>query len=215
MVIINKTEYYKYNWHYNEIKQFNKIKIMENFKEYIYNQHDIVCNQKYADYLPYSFHLKCVKSQGDKFKHLIEFINYKNEDNRFSNVFSSEQLLQLALTAHDTLEDTFITYNDLKELGTKHLGNTLGGEMLADIVYCVTDEKGKNRKERKNEKYYKELSENKLAVFVKLADISANTLFSKLTNSSMYKKYKSEFSHFKEMCYIEEYKEFFDYLQEL
>ena len=95
------------------------------------------------------------------------------------------------------------------------LGNTVAGEMVADIIHAVTDEKGKSRAERKNDKYYKELRENKLAVFVKLADLSANTLYSKLTNSSMYNKYKSEFKGFKEKVYIEEYKEFFDYIENL
>ena len=87
--------------------------------------------------------------------------------------------------------------------------------MVADIVYCVTDEKGKNRKERKNDKYYQELKENKLAVFVKLADLAANTLFSKLSGSSMYEKYKKEWPKFKEKLYIAEYKEFFNYIENL
>ncbi len=86
---------------------------------------------------------------------------------------------------------------------------------MADIVYAVSDEKGKNRAERKNEKYYKELKENKLAVFVKLADLSANTLYSKLTGSSMYEKYKKELPKFREQVYIEEYKDFFNYLENI
>lgn len=188
---------------------------MKKFRDFIYNQHDVVCNQKYASILPYSFHLECVEAQGNKFKHLVKYEIFINKGNSFSESFSSDKLIELALIAHDTIEDARLTYSDVEKLGTEYLGNTIGGKMLADIVYCVTDEKGKNRKERKSDKYYKELSENKLAVFVKLADISANTLFSKLSGSSMYDKYKSEFQHFKEMCYVEEYKDFFNYLENL
>ena len=184
-------------------------------KQLIYDQHDKVCNQKYADILPYSFHLKCVEAQGEKFIKLVREGNIINENNMRAKMVSYKEIVRMALTAHDTLEDSRLTYNDIKELGTNHFENSIVGEMIADIVYAVTDEKGKTRKERKSDKYYKELSENKLAVFVKLADISANTLFSKLTGSSMYDKYKSEFSHFKEMCYVGEYKEFFDYLENL
>lgn len=188
---------------------------MKNFREKIYNQHDITCNQKYGDDLPYSFHLKAVEAQGNKFKHLIGYEVYSNEGNHVSRRFTSDELIQLALTAHDCMEDARLTYNDIRELGTESLHNTIGGEMLADIVYCVTDEKGKNRAERKNEKYYKELSNNKLAIFVKLSDLAANTLYSKLTGSSMYEKYKTEFPKFKLRLYTDEYKEFFDYIENL
>lgn len=187
---------------------------LKKLREYFYERGDVYCNQKYADILPYSFHLKCVEAQGEKFIHLIENVIIQNKDNNFSQGVHLGEIVSLALTAHEAQEDFRMSYNDVKNVAT-NLGNTVAGEMVADIVFCVSDEKGKSRAERKNEKYYTELSENKLAVFVKLADISANTLFSKLTGSSMYKKYKSEFTHFKEMCYIEEYKEFFDYLERL
>jgi hypothetical protein len=183
-------------------------------REKIYHQHDVVCNQKYADYLPYSFHIKTVEAQGEKFMHLIEGKHIKNTENSFSNPVWFKDVVRLSLSGHDLIEDARFTYNNVKDLATE-LGNTVAGEMVADIVYCVTDEKGKSRRERKNYKYYKELCENKLAVFVKLADLSANTLFSKLTGSSMYDKYKSEFPNFKDKVYIDEYKEFFDYLESI
>ncbi len=182
---------------------------MEKLREYIYNRADVYCNQKYADILPYSFHLDCVEKQGMKFMYLID-----QKDKR---------TVVAGLINHEDMEDFRMTHNDVVTICNKfydvdsRTGNYVEdfGKQVADIVYCVTDEKGKNRKERKSDKYYKELSENKLAVFVKLADISANTLFSKLTGSSMYDKYKKEYTHFKEMCYVEEYKEFFEYLESL
>lgn len=188
---------------------------MKELREFIYNQHDVVCNQKYGDNLPYSFHLKAVEAQGEKFIHLISEGNVENKDNYKSHSISLRNIVRAASISHDSIEDGRLTYNDVLRLVNGEFGNYTASEMAADIVYCVTDEKGKNRGERKNEKYYKELFENKLAVFVKLADLAANTLYSKLMNSSMYEKYKSEFPKFKLRLYTDEYKEFFDYVENL
>lgn len=182
---------------------------LDKLREYIYNRADVYCNQKYAGNLPYSFHLGCAENQGMKFLHLVDK--------------KDRPIVVAGLINHEDIEDFRMTYNDVVEVASKfydvdersynYIENF--GEKVADIVYAVTDEKGKSRSERKNEKYYKELRENKLAVFVKLADLSANTLFSKLTGSSMYEKYKKEFPKFKEKVYIEEYEEFFNYVQNL
>lgn len=186
---------------------------INDFRNKVNNRHDIICNQKYSESLPYSFHLYCVEQQGKKFLHLIEDKEITNPNNKWSSPCSLSSIVIRSLIAHDLIEDGRMTYNDLKNIiGT---GNSYANEMVADIVYCVTDEKGKTRSERKNDKYYKELSENDLAVFVKLSDIAANTLFSKLTGSSMYDKYKVEFGHFKEMCYKEKYDDFFKYVENL
>lgn len=89
------------------------------------------------------------------------------------------------------------------------------GKEVADMVYCCTEDKGKDRSERHSEKFYTELSANKWAVFVKLCDIIANVKFSLLTNSSMYSKYKFEFIKTKKYLYREEFKKMFDYLEKL
>ncbi len=186
---------------------------MQNFRELIYNQHDVVCNQKYGDGLPYSFHLKCVEAQGDKFLYLLENKEISNPNNSFSFSEFVHNIVKCALVAHDVIEDGRFTYNDVRE--KVGLGNYIANDMVAEIVYCVTDLKGRNRASRKNAEYYRELKANKLAVFVKLADLAANTLYSKLTASSMYDKYKAEFPHFKEEVYCEEFKVFFDYVENL
>lgn len=179
---------------------------LDKLREYTYNRADVYCNQKYAGNLPYSFHLDCVEKQGRKFLHLI--------DKKHIDIVLS------ALIQHENIEDFRMTYNDVLEITSKFYDANNGyvvdfDKKVADIVYAVTDEKGKNRAERKNEKYYKELRENKLAVFVKLADLSANILFSKLTGSTMYERYKKEFPKFKEKVFIEEYREFFNYVENL
>lgn len=183
--------------------------MLEDFRKRVYYEHDVVCNQKYGGDLPYSFHLKVVEAQFDKFCHLLP-VDFALGSNTNLDVFRAACIL------HDSIEDARMTYNDVWEFvwRTTHCHKDLAIQ-VADIVYCLTDEKGKNRSERKNSKYYEELKGNKYAVFIKLCDIAANTLYSKLTNSSMYGKYKREFPQFKEKVYIEEYKELFDYVEGL
>lgn len=186
---------------------------LKNFRELIYTQHDIVCNQKYGDNLLYSFHLKAVEAQGLKFIHLVKDELITNPHNVRSIDVTTHTIVKAALVGHDVIEDGRFTYNNVVE--KVELGNHVANVMVADIIYCVTDEKGKGRSGRKNEKYFSELTENELAIFVKLADLAANTLFSKLTGSRMYDQYKIEFPHFVEQCYVEKFKDFFDYVGSL
>jgi (p)ppGpp synthase/HD superfamily hydrolase len=72
----------------------------------------------------YSFHLEAVVSIAKEFK-LDE------------NIIS-------ACWLHDTMEDCNVSFQDLKNIF---------GEKIAEIVYCVTDELGRNRKERKAKTY--------------------------------------------------------------
>jgi (p)ppGpp synthase/HD superfamily hydrolase len=88
-----------------------------------------------------------------------------------------------AVWAHDTIEDTRVSYNDVK--------NQLGDE-VADIVYAVTNDKGKNRKERAGDKYYEGIRNTPGAVFVKLCDRIANVQYGKMTKSRMFEMYKKE-----------------------
>jgi hypothetical protein len=187
---------------------------MMRVKDFIYNQHDVVCNQKYGDNLPYSFHLKCVQQQGEKFLHLVEGVCTNISNHRSMDV-SHAVIVKYSLLCHDAIEDARMTYNDVLELINSAIGNYKAAEMAANIVYCVTDEKGRSRKGRKNEKYYTELAENDLAVFVKLSDLAANMLYGKLTGSSMYEKYKEEFPSFKVRTYLPKYAPFFDYVEGL
>lgn len=177
--------------------------MIQDVKAFFFDLHDNKVNQKYNKTLPYSFHLEMVYLQGEKFKHLI------TNRNELLNSFSFESIwysVVVGLYGHDAIEDARLTYNDLKErFGTES----------AEIIYLCTEEKGRNRSERHSEKYYVELSQNNLAVFVKLCDLIANVKFSFLTNSSMFEKYKSEYPKVKHFLYKEEYKEMFDYLEKI
>lgn len=162
----------------------------ETSKNYSINCHSSV-NHFYDD-LPYSYHLEMVNKIAKKFIHLIP---EKDRD------------LVLASTwAHDLIEDCRVTYNNVKEILT---------EDVADIVYALTNEKGKTRKERANEKYYLGIKETKYATFVKLCDRIANVQFSKQNGSSMFNSYKKEFEEFENFLYEEQYSEIFEFLKSL
>ena len=175
-------------------------------RNYFYNLHDIECNQKYDSTLPYSFHLKCVEEQAIKFQHLIpNRLEKARPLNIESHTIGFE--VMIAILAHDSIEDARITYNDL---------NKVFGDIVAEIVYLCTDNKGRNRDERKNEQFYNELKTNKLAIFVKLCDLISNVKFSFLTNSSMLYKYKCEYyEKVKPNLYTEEYTPMFEYLEKI
>ncbi len=174
----------------------------QEFIEYCKHQHDVVCNQKYDGNLPYSKHLDYVLAQAKKFKHLLK------DDTTTDATYN---LVIYGCAGHDLIEDARITYNDIINIiGTKHVG-----EFIADIIYCCTEEKGKNRDERHSDKYYKELSKNKLAIFVKLCDIIANVKYSILTNSSMLDKHRKEYVKMRSYLWVDEYTEMFIYLEKL
>jgi (p)ppGpp synthase/HD superfamily hydrolase len=132
----------------------------------------------YDKYIPYEFHLRMVVNVYERFKYLLS--NHHGIIDNQANVY-------LACWAHDTIEDTRVSYNDVKE----NLN-----ESVADIVYAVTNEKGKNRKERANDKYYEGIRNTPGAVFVKLCDRIANLQYSKMTGSRMFEMYKKENTHF-------------------
>ena len=92
-------------------------------------------------------------------------------------------VVRAAAYLHDVLEDTPTTYSDIVD--------EFGSEELANLVHCVTDEKGKNRKERKALTYPK-IRSNENAVALKLCDRIANILESAHNNESLFKMYRKE-----------------------
>lgn len=87
---------------------------------------------------------------------------------------------------HDIIEDTDTSYNDI---------NKAFGKEIAEIIYCLTDELGKNRKERK-EKTYSKLRTNTDSVIIKLADRIANIQNGIKNGSSILKTYVDEHGDF-------------------
>ena len=148
-------------------------------------------NHFYDTYLPYEFHLRMVNQVAQDFKHLLDdtkdyFTGEPYRGPRQEQVTLRDACLR-ATWGHDLIEDCRVSYNDVK--------SQLGQE-AADIVYAVTNEKGKNRSERANDKYYEGIRNTPGAVFVKLCDRIANVQYSKMTKSRMFEMYKKELDGF-------------------
>jgi len=144
-------------------------------------------NQSYGDGLPYSYHLDMVASGVREFGHLV--------------CASETDIVPLFFAAyfHDSIEDARLTYNDVMHRARLHM--TEEQALLAtEIVYALTNDKGRNRAERAGEKYYKGIRETPYASFVKLCDRLANITYtcSGVDNDNMRMKqvYKQEMPHF-------------------
>lgn len=87
---------------------------------------------------------------------------------------------------HDSIEDTDVSYNDIR---------MKFGEEIAEIVYRVTDELGRNRAERKA-KTLPKIAESPDAIIIKLADRIAN-----LRNPTKKGMYAKEYKIFKDFLY--------------
>lgn len=102
--------------------------------------------------------------------------------------YTDESILMSCLL-HDIIEDTEATYRDIKDNF---------GEEVAEIVYCVTDELGRSRKERKYETY-KKIRNNPKSIVVKLCDRISNiteSMGSENYNLKLMKMYLDEHNDF-------------------
>lgn len=170
------------------------------FIEWCKHTHDVSCNQKYDSNILYSKHLQYVAAYAHRFKHLVG--NGWVE----GSPYSMFDCVEMACYGHDLIEDARVTYNDIKDKV---------GKFVADLIYCCTEEKGRDRTERHAEKYYQELTVNKTAIFVKLCDIMANLTYSILTNSDMIKNQVAEYPKIKGFLWYKEFEEMFVFLEAL
>ena len=116
----------------------------------------------------------------------------------YGNEPKLHEALWMAAWFHDTLEDVpSYSYNDLLRYATKFFqGDTMYAEMVANIVYACTTEKGKTRAERAGDKYYQGIRETGYAPFIKACDRLANMEYACSVHSSMEKVYKKEIPEF-------------------
>lgn len=141
---------------------------------------------------PYEVHLKMVYGQAFKYQHLVPEVHREN-------------FLAAAWT-HDVIEDCRQTYNDVKQATCWD---------VAELTYALTNEKGKNRKERANDKYYEGIKNCPYAVLLKVCDRLANLQYSIDTGSRMSEMYLRENPQFIDRLYVGTYAEAFTDLQEL
>ena len=147
-------------------------------------------NQKF-DELPYSFHTNMVSNTFMQFAADC-FINYQVPE----NAIQSDGLAAIfGSIFHDTIEDCRLTYNDVVKIAREYMGQAQA-ELAADIVYALTNEKGKTREERANEKYYEGIRTTPYAPAIKLCDRYANAMYANAMGTSMAKKYSKEMLQF-------------------
>jgi len=144
-------------------------------------------NQTYGDDLPYSYHLDMVFDIVSEFGHLV--------------CVSPADVLPLIFGAyfHDSIEDARMTYNDVMS-EARLLMTEEQALMATEIVYALTNDKGRTRAERAGERYYQGIRQTPYAPFVKLCDRLANITFSCSNmdngNTRMKLVYKEELHHF-------------------
>jgi len=151
-----------------------------------HNLHQSV-NQIYGDDLPYGYHLDMV----------VQGIH----DYGYQVCACEADVLPLFFGGyyHDSIEDARLTYNDVMKTALKWMK----GEqalMATEIVYALTNDKGRTRAERAGEKYYRGIRETPYAPFVKLCDRLANISYSCSADggkgSRMKDVYRAEMPHF-------------------
>ncbi len=159
---------------------------IDHFRQMAHDLHQSV-NQTYAGSLPYGFHLDMVVEGVRNYGYLV--------------CVREEDVLPLFFGAyyHDSIEDARLTYNDVMRLARNEM--TIEQAMVAtEIVYALTNDKGRTRAERAGEKYYKGIRETPYAPFVKLCDRLANITYSCTGEGNkgtrMKEVYKGEMPHF-------------------
>ena len=161
---------------------------IEEVRECAHMLHESV-NQQYDKKHPYGFHLDMVADSVFKYGHLI--------------CQSEHDVVPLFFGAfyHDSIEDARMSYNDVTKAARLFMDEEQA-YMAAEMVYALTNEKGRTRAERANDRYYAGIRETPYAPFLKLADRLANITYScskeNGLNGRMRVVYKDELPHFLE-----------------
>jgi len=128
---------------------------------------------------PYHIHLRMVYNEAVKYSYLV---SEADRDNFLA-----------AAWVHDVIEDCRQTYNDVLKATNKD---------VAELAYALTNEKGKSRKERANDKYYDGINACRYASLLKVCDRIANLKYSIQTKSRMADMYIKENEDFLNKIYV-------------
>lgn len=159
-------------------------------RERAHRAHHLV-NQHYDRTHPYGLHLDMVAGFVFEYGHHV--------------LRSADELPALIFAAyfHDAIEDARLSYNDMLLLA-RTLVDDRHAVLATEIIYALTNEKGRTRAERANDAYYAGIRPTPYAPFVKMADRLANATYSrtmshKSTDSHrMLGVYSRELPHFLE-----------------
>ena len=147
--------------------------LVETAKAYALDRHRGT-NHLY-DGKPYEFHLQMVYDFGRKYAHLLPA--------------QEQEVVLAACWTHDIIEDCRENYNDVA---------AILGVPVAELVYAVTNEKGKTRHERANDAYYTGIRNTPYAAFLKICDRLANVKYSlDGGNDRKLDIYKTEYENFR------------------
>lgn len=152
--------------------------------------HDEV-NQKYDGILPYGYHLKLAASYVSRYGYQV------------ATSETDVLILYAAAFLHDTIEDARMSYHDVVRfidefhVEGQHLAPPCHEEIkrqVPEIVYALSNEKGRNRQERANAAYYRGIRETPFAAFIKMCDRLANLQYSTqfVFTNRMFDVYKRE-----------------------
>jgi (p)ppGpp synthase/HD superfamily hydrolase len=143
--------------------------------------------QVYAGEVPYTVHLD----------------NVVNVLARFNE---TGDVMVCAGRLHDSVEDTNTSYNDIaKRFGLE----------VAELVYAVTNELGRNRKEKAEKTYPKIHAAGLAATRLKLADRIANVEYG-MANGGKNDMYKEEYRYFRNTLFVAgENSDMWNYLDKL
>lgn len=164
------------------------VDVISQIKESAHALHASV-NQTYDGDRPYGFHLDMVADSVYKYGHVV--------------CTGEQDILPMFFGAyyHDSIEDARLTYNDVMRIAKRWMDDEQA-LIATEIVYALTNDKGRTRAERAGEKYYQGIRETAFAPFVKLSDRLANITYSfthgNEDNTRMKQVYQSELSHFLE-----------------
>ncbi|MBP3842148.1 MAG: hypothetical protein J6E29_00745 [Prevotella sp.] len=160
--------------------------LIEKIRQSAHDLHQSV-NQTYGKELPYGYHLDMVVTLVREYGHLV----CAQEADVLPMLFGGYY--------HDSIEDARLTYNDVKKVAAGFM-NDEQALMATEIVYALTNDKGRNRAERAGEKYYAGIRSTPYAPFTKMCDRVANITFScsgtDVENQRMKEIYKAEVPHF-------------------
>ena len=159
---------------------------LEEIRQTAWDLHRSV-GQTYGETLPYGHHLDMVVDDIRRFGYLVAV----EENDVLPLVFGGYY--------HDSIEDARQTYNDVMKAARRWMSDEQA-LVATEIVYALTNDKGRSREERAGERYYAGIRETPFAPFVKLCDRFANvahSCWSKDANNQRMKGiYSKEMPHF-------------------